>query len=389
MKPNSKIMIIYASFGDGHIKAARALLESFTALGYNNIQLIDLLELTHPRINSASRWLYLKSSSYAPKGYGWFYTLTNSTKQSRVSNHIYHSFGKKKMLEEWNSEKPELIIHTFPYLTADELKFQSGQGVPTLTVITDYVLHSRWLHENTSHYCVGSDTIKAQMLAAGVPEHKISVTGIPVHSKFFDKEDKAAICDIWGFEPDRSRVLLMAGAYGVQRSLKLMISTVREVTTSDLIVVCGKNKKLRKRLEREYYNEKRIHVIGYTDKVHELMTISDCLISKAGGITLTEALVKNLPTIVFQPIPGQEEGNAQFLSGLGVLGIANDKYSLTRELYSALNLNRNRNMKQASASVCFKQSSMRIVEEALKLTGLVEKGSEWTVNERKAAQIHA
>lgn len=389
MTPNSKILIVYASFGDGHIKAAKALLESFIALGYTHIKLMDLLEVAHPRINFASKWLYLKSSSYAPKGYGWFYTLTNSTKPSRVSNHIYHSFGKKKMLEEWDSEKPEVIIHTFPYLTADELKFEVGHGIPTLTVITDYVLHGRWLHENTSRYCVASDSIKAQMMEAGIPEYKISVTGIPVHSKFFEAADRASVCDKWGFEAERSRVLLMAGAYGVQRSLKLMINTVIEETASDLIVVCGKNKKLRRRLEREYFSEKRITVIGYTNKIHELMTISDCLISKAGGITLTEALVKHLPTIVFQPIPGQEEGNAQFLSTEGVLGIASDKDTLARELKNALSLDGDRMFKRIAASVGLKQSSMRIVEEALKLTGLVEKGSEWMVNERKAAQIHA
>ncbi|MGO4110272.1 MGDG synthase family glycosyltransferase [Paenibacillus sp. YAF4_2] len=389
MKSDSKIVIVYSSFGDGHVKAAHALEQSLAWLGYHNVTLIDLFDATHPRLNAATRLLYLNSTIYTPRAYGLFYDVTNLNHSSRVLSRMNHFYGMKKMKEEWANERPALILHTFPYLAADELRYELGHDIPTVTIITDYVLHSRWIHENTSQYCVASESLKQSLKNAGVPDHKIAVTGIPIRSMFKSSSNRASICERWGLGADRSRVLVMAGAYGVQRSVKEMMATVLHYTNSDMIVVCGKNKRLQKKLASEFSANKRVSVIGYTNDIHELMAVSDCLLSKAGGITLTEALAMTLPTIVYKPLPGQEQGNAEYLSSVGALGIAYEPEHLAEQLGYALSPAGALEIKEAIKAACHEQSALRIAHEAVKLTGLMEhRRPEMIPHERKAVHVH-
>ncbi|WP_336772476.1 MGDG synthase family glycosyltransferase [Paenibacillus sp. MMO-58] len=389
MKSDSKIVIVYSSFGDGHVKAAHALEESLLWLGYHNVTLIDLFDATHPRLNSAVRMLYLNSTIYTPRAYGLFYDVTNINRPSRVLSRMNHFYGMKKMKKEWEIERPALIIHTFPYLAADELRYELGHDIPTVTVITDYVLHSRWLHENTSQYCVASEQLKMSLNKAGVPDHKITVTGIPIRSTFKPSSSRAWLCERWGFDAGRSRVLVMAGAYGVQRSVKEMIDTILQETDSDAIIVCGKNEKLQMKLASVFLDNNRVSIIGYTNEIHELMAISDCLLSKAGGITLTEALAMTLPTIVYKPLPGQEKGNAVHLSSVGAIGISYKPEQLAEQLRHALSPAGAKAMKAAINAVYCENSALRIAAEAVKLTDMKGQRRPGIVpQERKAVHVH-
>ncbi|MBB6637459.1 MGDG synthase family glycosyltransferase [Cohnella thailandensis] len=363
MKPESRIAIVYSKFGDGHLKVAQALKQSFESHGYRNVRLYDLLEETHPRLNAVSRRFYLKSASYAPRVYGFIYRATN-VKPSRLVSRLFHSVGMKRLREEWARERPDLVIHTFPLLAADELRYKLRHDIPTITVITDYVLHTRWVHRNTSMYFVGCESLKRSLSAAGVPASKIAVTGIPLREAFRQTRSREELCRQYKLEADRSRILMMAGAYGVQTSVKAIMDTVLANADSDVIVVCGKNAKLKRSLEAEYASSSRVTLIGYADHIHELMAMSDCLLTKAGGITLTEAMAMSLPTVVYRPLPGQERGNAEYLSAMGAVRVAYRIEELALQLRIALSKDGAGRMKEAMRSL-YRQESVSTIASRL------------------------
>ncbi|MCC3371499.1 glycosyltransferase [Cohnella sp. REN36] len=388
MTSETRIQIVYSSFGDGHLQAALAVKQSFAEMGIDRVDLIDLFAEAHPRLNAASRYFYLKSAVHAPRLYGLLYRLTNR-KPHGVFGRLFHSFGHRRLLESWREERPDLIIHTFPQLAADELRRRVPHHIPTFTILTDFTLHSRWIHPRTTGYFVATEALKRELANAGVPEHRISVTGIPVRDPFSQPMNRYALCRAYGLDPARRHVLIMAGAYGVQTSVRAMMETALRDTECDLIVVCGKNRRLQQDVDAVYLVEDRVHTLGYADKVHELMAIADCMLTKAGGMTLSEALAMSLPTIVYRPLPGQESGNAEALAKEGALGIATTLDELSRELQMALDPAHAERMMAAMADVYRARSSERIALEALRFDGTANASAPAVfAAERKAVGAH-
>ncbi len=330
----------------------------------------------------------MQSAIYAPRIYGFLYRLTNR-KTSVWLGSLFHSIGKKRLLELWKDERPDLIIHTFPQLAADELRRHDNHGIPTFTVMTDYVLHSRWIHPSTTGYFVASESLKKALSAAGVPDHRISVTGIPLREQFSKPVSREDLCKQYGLDSSRRYVLIMAGAYGVQASVRSMIDVVLKDTECDLIVVCGKNDKLKYNVDAAYGGLDRVRVLAYAERVHELMVLADCMLTKAGGITLTEALALSLPAIVYRPLPGQERGNADYLVGIGAIGVAYRKEQLSVQLRLALDSSHAERMREAMAEAYRGDSAQLICYEALSFDGLVDGATPGIVtSDRKAVSVH-
>ncbi|MFC5406320.1 MGDG synthase family glycosyltransferase [Cohnella soli] len=389
MKSNTKIQIVYSSFGDGHLQAALALRQSFASMGIHHVTMIDLFAEAYPRLNAISRYFYLQSTVRFPRLYGQLYRITNRNPKG-WHGRLFHSFGKKRLVDSWNGERPDLIIHTFPQLAADELRRQGYHSIPTFTVITDYVLHGRWIHPSTSGYFVATEELMNALIAAGVPEHRVNVTGIPIRQHFSKSYDREVLVKKYGFTAGCRRVLIMAGAYGVQSSVRSMIEITLGDTECETIVVCGKNQNLKNEIEIAYRGEDKVHVLGYVENIHELMALSDCMLTKAGGITLTEALVMRLPTIVYRPLPGQERGNAEYLAGHGAIAIANDIYELSQQLHNVLDPSHAAIMKAAMETVHYANSASLISYEVLACHGLAEEMRPVVATaERKAVSAHA
>lgn len=332
MNPDPVVLIVSAAYGGGHAKVAQAIEQSFRSRNIAKVHVMDLFGEVHPVLNGLSRAFYLKSSEYAPHVYGVLYNMTSGMKPEYPFGRMLHSLGRHKVRRILNELRPDAIIHTFPYLAASQLSAGPGEGVPVFTVVTDYCLHGRWIHPTTSKYFIAADYIKDDMLKAGVSGDRIEVSGIPVREAFTLPQERTELISKHGLRPDRKYVMLSAGAYGVTSRIRTLIRRVLRETDLDLLILCGNNRKLQHSLMEQYGASDRVRVLGYTEDIHELMSLSSCLLTKAGGVTLTEAFALSLPVIVYKPLPGQEAGNAKALESREAIFVAGDEEELMDRL---------------------------------------------------------
>lgn len=368
MKANPVVLIVSAGFGDGHAKVAEAIEQSFKENGIDQVYIVDLFAEVHPYLNELFQRFYLNTAVYVPKLYGILYRITSRMKPEQPFSQFLHSIGKKKAKSILDELQPDIIIHTFPYLVASQLSEEAESEVSIFTVLTDYVLHGRWLHPSTLKYFTATESMKLALLSAGVPEERITISGIPIRDAFREPMDREQLLIKHGLSESRRYILLSAGAYGVMSNISMMINTVLEYSDFDLIVLCGNNQGLRLSLVNLYLHNPRIHILGYTEEMHELMAVSSGLLTKAGGITLTEAIAMSLPVIVYRPLPGQEEGNAHLLTGLRVIYTAYNKHELIHRLRQLEIQPCREEMQQFMHTLTRKESSQTIVSEVLKAT---------------------
>ena len=161
--------------------------------------------------------------------------------------------------------------------------------------------------------------MKNDMIELGINENKIHVTGIPMSDRFFENFDKEKIYKMFELNPSKKVILFFGGGefgLGKDRTVQVLEAFIKKLTDFQIVAVAGKNEKMKEAFEELVKNnqaEDRVRVLGFTDKVPELMNISCLVVSKPGGLTTTESLASNLPMIIINPIPGQEEENAEYL----------------------------------------------------------------------------
>jgi len=157
----------------------------------------------------------------------------------------------------------------------------------------------------------------------------------------------------------------MAGAYGVLVNLKKMVQTLLLIDQIQIIIVCGRNKTLHTRMATNFAYEFRVRIFAFYEQMEELMSITSCMITKAGGITLSEAIALRLPVIIFRPLPGQEKENAKFLAGKGAIQIANHFAKLKKQVEQMITTSQSLHMQQAMLALEKRDASDRIVTDIL------------------------
>ena len=312
-----KILILSAATGGGHLKASEALRNYIIANSDDDeVVVIDAFKvisnLLDKTVCDGYKFLALKT----PKLLGHLYQKTNEP--SFLSNIVvnFSETFSQKLIPTINSEKPDVIISTHPFITEmiSYLKSTGITTVPLICLMTDYGSHRAWIADKVDAYVVSTKDMIPEMVAEGVDKNKIYPFGIPVKDVFFDKEDRPALLKSFGLDPNLPTVLIMAGSFGVTNIKKIYRKICQSNSKFQLIVITGKNKHLYTSLSAEVSCSSKVtKLIYYTDKVEEYMHASDLLITKPGGMTVSEALACNIPLAIFDAIPGQEEQNAEFL----------------------------------------------------------------------------
>jgi len=330
-----------ASVGCGHDQAAKVIKEDLLDK-YDNIdiEIIDFIDLFPSAIGSIIKSTYLKMIDKVPSWYNLLYQGTMKlNQQSKVSNIFAYKY-KKKTLTLIEASNPDMILFTnpFPSTLVSHLKRKNKISTYTVSIITDYTAHSVWLDPTIDKYFVGSNILKQEMVDRGIEVSKIHVTGIPIDGKFNTEVNREEKLIELGLDIDLPTVLIMGGGLGLGSIEEVLETTDKIDKKLQLIVVAGKNQVLKDELENRVYNSKHnVKVLGFCNNVHELMGCSHLLVSKAGGLTMTEAVTKELPVLVFDPIPGQEVKNAQYFSDIGAAmylkNLEEIKYAIEELLY--------------------------------------------------------
>ncbi|WP_178024200.1 glycosyltransferase [uncultured Paenibacillus sp.] len=334
-----KIIILYASYGEGHYQASKAVEAGLRSKGLTDITLLDLMAEAHPLINGLTKFVYLQSFKTIPGLYGWVYNATKQMPQEAPLLEAINSFGIGKLQQTLKETRPDLIIHTFPQLAMPRLLKRTGQSLPLVNIVTDFDLHVRWIHSGVDRYYVATDDMKEEMMNRGIPGDRIQVSGIPVKLEFarqHQPEGKALPGNLQGLfsvnPSGKTTVLLMAGAYGSMQGVREVIERLAALERYRIIAVCGRNRELYRALQEQLSPHPDILLLGYVEQVAALMRNSDCIVTKPGGITLSEALACRLPVFVYRPVPGQELNNARYLAQKGVACIARTPAELTEEI---------------------------------------------------------
>ncbi|AXI26824.1 diacylglycerol glucosyltransferase [Gemella sp. ND 6198] len=319
-----RILLITGSFGNGHLQVSGNLKEMFEKK-YKDRVIVDECDLflqAHPRLTSVLRKLYLYSFSYFRNVYGYLYYMGKNNKQTSA----YRYFSYHYLYSKIEKFKPDIIVSTFPTTALTLLK---NKKIPIVNVVTDYHFHKSWLTENALKYFVPCENTKIQFIEAGVKEKNIKVLGLPISEKFDIRISKKQWLAKNNLDIKKETLLLVAGAFGVLKNFNKIVDAILARNKNiQLAIVCGKNVKLKNLLKRLYKENYHVKILGYTTNMREWMQASTVIVTKAGGVTITESLASNIPLVLLKPVPGQEKENALYFEKNNMAKIADTNREL-------------------------------------------------------------
>ncbi|WP_265445964.1 MGDG synthase family glycosyltransferase [Acetivibrio straminisolvens] len=372
------VLFLSISLGSGHIKAAEAL-RNFITLKYPTARtlIVDTFKYINPLIHTAVVDGYLNIVKYAPQIYGGLYRMSEHRKDINKISRVLSNLMAPKIHKLIQSFKPSIIVctHPFPLQMIAYLKKYYNLDVPSIAIVTDFVNHPFWFQENIEAYIVAHDYIKRDMIECKIPENRIFTYGIPIAPEFLKNTPKVQARKELSLE-NTLTVLIMGGSLGIgdiERAFKSFAKCKRDI---QIIAVAGKNSALEKRLNNLSASfPLPVKIFGYTNNIPKIMDASDFIVTKPGGMTISEALAKKLPALIISPIPGQEERNEQFLinSGAAVRIYKNASIdSILCQIYD--NKLRYKQMKEIAGALAKPDSGHNIVNLIEKLINDNEKG---------------
>ena len=312
-----KILIIYAAAGAGHKKAAEALFHYLKENTSHEIVFADVLDYTQPLYKKNYEKTYVFCVTKAPWLWGFFFALTDCAfcrPFVRFFRRAANSVNAKLFEEFLVKEQFDAVFstHFFPNEVISYLKKKGLIRSKLVSIVTDFDVHSMWMASGVDCYTAASLYTKEKLIHLGVAPEKVFTTGIPTHAKFSAPVDKRELCNKLGIKENLFTVLIATGSFGIGPIEEL----VGGLSTFQLLVVCGNNKTLFKELSVR--QNELLKVYGLVDNMDELMSVVDVMITKPGGLSISEAMVKNLPLIFFSAIPGQETSNIKVLKSYGI-----------------------------------------------------------------------
>lgn len=317
-----KVLILSASTGGGHNRAARALTEELQALDIDS-RVVDSLKAVHKTVDTLISKGYETSALYTPQAYGRFYRIHDSNLMRKgLDKNPVITYMMKKLKMIIATEKPDLIIgtHPFPVMALSNLKARGSVNLPLFSIITDFGIHHAHIADYIDRYIVGDEYVQSILETLGIPKRCVSCCGIPIEKSFIEPVDPSILKYNLGLQ-DKFTVLLMGGSFGAGNILSVLKKLLCIREDIQIIIVCGRNESLHHRIEHFlscHAHGKTVALLGFTDKMNYLMSMSDCILTKPGGLTVTECILKELPMIVPFYIPGQEKDNLDFLLNNGL-----------------------------------------------------------------------
>jgi len=311
----ARVLVFSASFGGGHRSAAEAI-ERYYHAHYPDqvdVQVVDFFEEFVPSLNVLAKFAYQQSVQFFPALYGTFYDLSNKMPTNPVV-HELRIMGMARAAAFLDEYKPDAVISTFPVAGGVVADIKSNRPLVSATVITDFGAHRTWLHPAMDIYFVACKEVREDLVVRGVPWDRVVVSGIPIHERFSSKLDRQASRGEMGLA-DRFTVMLTPIA-ATPGDTKDLVRQLLDVGVQ-VAAVTGRSERLRKRLSSLASASEMIKVFGFVDEMDKMMNSADVLVGKAGGLTVSEALAMQLPLIIYNPVPGQEIYNVDFIVNYG------------------------------------------------------------------------
>ena len=368
-----RILILTASVGAGHNQAARALQETLRrSAPHVHVECRDVLDYTPRLFRLKYATGYAIMVSRFPRLYGLGFAATDHPRGPRRTllerRRLWSEARALQALGKAVDEfAPDGILHTHflapPYLARRAR--DRGETLRQFIVTTDVVPHRWWYCEDAACYFTAHPTGRDRLIELGAPEDRVVVSGMPIHPKWTAAlPSREAICREWSLPADRPVVVLGGGA---DFTCGPIMNIARRLTVENpsvcVVVLGGRNKKLLGRLSAlPETRAGRIVPQGFTDRVHELLSVADVMVTKAGGLTTAECLAKRLPMVFLPPVPGQEEGNAEFFTRHGAGCIARNTREVVAMTAGLLNAPEKRQTMSHVAGELYRPGAQTIIE---------------------------
>ena len=333
-----KVLILSITAGQGHHSAAKSISNALEDRGVT-VKTVDVYKQIDKNLCDAVNKGYLISTKHTPKAYRAIYELIDSKKAPATKYSLQSIMGIllairfEKFIEDF---KPDVIIctHIFAAQVINELKRRDRlSNVPTIGIVTDYTIHPFWEDVTYIEYInIASELLTQRALMKGISEERLCALGIPVQKKFSTKRAKDDARCALGLKKDVPTILVMAGSMGYGNMPEIISGIHRFDKDCQILAVCGNNKKLFKKLSNSASNS-NVKVYGFTNDVDILMDAADCIVTKPGGLSTSEAMAKKLPMILVNPIPGQEDRNLEFFLNNGVALSVTKTFTIEEAMY--------------------------------------------------------
>ncbi len=326
MKNKPRVLVLSASSGAGHVRAAQALEKAFLARGDCAVEHIDALRYVSKLFQRVYDKAYISMVRRAPELMGLLYERTDQPWQHLRPRLALDRLNTGPMIRLLKRVQPDLCVATH-FLPAEIIAWLIAKKkllARNAIVVTDYDVHAMWLCRTVDRYYVAIEEAAEYLARIGVPRDKLCVTGIPTDPLFAVPLPRADARKHLGLDAEAMVILISAGGYGIGPVEQLVKELLELQRPWQIVAVAGKAEKTRKRLEelakaasKLPSGAPRLCPVGFTIEMDKYMAAADLMVGKAGGLTTSEALARGLPMALIEPIPGQEERNADHLLEAG------------------------------------------------------------------------
>ncbi len=377
MKTKPRVLLLSATSGAGHVRAAQALEKAFLARGDCLVEHIDALQYVSKLFRRIYDKAYISMVQRAPELMGVLYDRTDQPWEHLRRRLVLDRLNTGPMIRLLKRIQPDLCVATH-FLPAEIIAWLIAKRkllARNAIVVTDYDVHAMWLCRTVDRYYVAIDEAKEYLACVGVPREKLLVTGIPVDPLFATAVSRSDARKQLGLDATAIVILISAGGYGIGPVEQLVKDLLALQRPWQIVAIAGKSEKTRKRLEeiaREagklQSGSPRLCAVGFTTDMDKYMAAADVMVGKAGGLTTSEALARALPMALIEPIPGQEERNADHLLEAGAAIRCNNLPAAAWKIAALLDdPGRFARMRDAARGLGKPGAAARIAEDAIRL----------------------
>ena len=377
MKSKPRVLLLSASSGAGHVRASQALEKAFAARGDCAVEHIDAIQHVSKLFQRAYDKAYISMVRRAPELMGVLYERTDQPWQHSRRRLALDRLNTAPMIRLLKRVQPDLCVATH-FLPAEIIAWLIAKRklhAHNAIVVTDYDVHAMWLCRTVDRYYVAIDEAAEYLARIGVPSEKLRVSGIPIDPLFAKPIDRAETRRALNLDPTATVILVSAGGYGIGPVEQLVNDLLALQRPWQIIAIAGKAEKVCKRLEEISRSAgklpsgaPRLVPVGFTTEMDRYMAAADLLVGKAGGLTTSEALARALPMALIEPIPGQEERNADHLLEAGAAIRCNNLPAAAWKIGALLDdPARLARMGEAARSMAKPNAAAIIAEDALRL----------------------
>jgi processive 1,2-diacylglycerol beta-glucosyltransferase len=321
------------SLPSGHHQVAKAITEYVTNRSDNiECKTIDVLNSWNPVVEPMITNTYLWWIQTFPKSYAWVYRKFAYKEKKKRSYKYYEVLFQKEMEKIIAKEKPDLIIctHAFPSYLVDNIKRSGECRVPLLNIYTDFFINDVWGREMVDYHFVSDSSMKSSLMSNySISERNIVISGVPIDESFSSTSHTMTA-------KNEMNIIISGGSTGLGKIMELLSSSRCEKRLK-LFVLCGNNKHLFHEISK--LNDKNIHPLPYISsrkKMNDLYNLADGIITKPGGVTISEAIKKKIPIFIYSALPGQEEINLKHLREEGLVFTISEENDIVEQILKVL-----------------------------------------------------